>query len=82
MKKVKVISEIPDAMEKELILYFRDGKLNLKQMSIEALWGYVMRAYRTGEDPDDIMHIPQNSYSIGRAEKFGMARERKAKYGR
>lgn len=72
----------PTALEKVLVLYFRDGTVKLNLIPIEVLWAYVRHAYRTGEDPDDIMRIEQNLYAIGRAELFGMAKERNEKYGR
>lgn len=73
---------IPDAREKIVVLYFRDNGLISDLWTVEKLWDYMKQSYITGLDPLDLMFIRQNEYSLGRAEVFGMFRERKDKYGR
>ena len=46
------------------------------------LWDYMARALKYGDDPLDLMHVPQNEYALGVAEVYGMKNERRKKYGR
>jgi hypothetical protein len=70
--------------EKVLVTYYSK---ELKQFVTELwwktqLWEYMARALKYGEDPLDLMHVPQNEYALGRAEVYGMQEERRKKYGR
>lgn len=72
----------PDAREKVIVNCFIFGKLTSELWTVEQLWNYMETALRTGNDPFDLMLISQNEYALGRAEVFGMDKERKIKYGR
>lgn len=70
--------------ERVLVTYYSK---ELKQFVTELwwktqLWEYMARALKYGEDPLDLMHVPQNEYALGRAEVYGMQEERRKKYGR
>ena len=70
--------------ERVLVTYYSK---ELKQFVTELwfksqLWEYMARALKYGEDPLDLMHVPQNEYALGVAEVFGMQKERREKYGR
>lgn len=70
--------------ERVLVTYYSK---ELKQFVTELwwktqLWEYMARALKYGEDPLDLMHVPQNEYALGRAEVYGMQKERREKYGR
>lgn len=72
-----------NANEKVLVLYFGDAHgLICDTWTLESLWNYMKNAYKTGEDPYDLMHISQNEYALGKAEVWGMKNERNKKYGR
>lgn len=71
-----------NANEKVIVLYFEDHGVVCETWAIEKLWNYMSEAYRTGRDPLDLMHISQNEYALGKAELFGMAKERADKFGR
>lgn len=82
MKKQIEQNDIPDAREKVIVNAFYGEKLYSELWTIEKLWNYMRNAYTNGNDPLDLMFIPQNEYSLGRAEVFGLYNERKDKYGR
>lgn len=70
--------------ERVLVTYYSK---ELKQFVTELwwktqLWEYMARALKYGEDPLDLMHVPQNEYALGRAEVYGMKETRRKKYGR
>ena len=71
-----------DANEKVLVTYFLNGKVTTSLWTLEQLWLYEANAIRFGQDPLDLMHVTQNEYALGRAEVFGMRKERSEKYGR
>ena len=82
-KKDYVKNVEQNANEKVLVLYFGDDHgLVCDTWTLEALWNYMKETYKTGLDPYDLMHISQNEYALGKAEVWGMRRERKDKYGR
>lgn len=71
-----------DANEKVIVTFFLNGKVTTALWTLEELWAYEANALRTGQDPYDLMYIEQNMYALGRAEVFGMRKERASKYGR
>lgn len=71
-----------DANEKVIVTFFLNDKVTTALWTLEQLWAYESHALRTGQDPYDLMHIEQNLYALGRAEVFGMRKERMQKYGR
>ena len=75
--KTRAKNDIHDAREKVLVLYFEDHKLSTELWTVESLWSYISRACKTGADPLDIMHIPQNEYALGRAEVFGLRKDKR-----
>jgi hypothetical protein len=72
----------PDAREKVIVNGFLNGVLTSDLWTTEQLWAYMRVALSTGYDPLDIMFVQQNEYALGRAEVFGLNKERKIKYGR
>lgn len=81
-RKKRVKKEEHPSNEKVLVLYFEDHGVVCETWSVEKLWDYMADAYKTGQDPLDLMHIQQNEYALGKAEVFGMHKERSGKYGR
>ena len=75
--KDRAKNEIVDAREKVLVLYFEDHKLSMELWTIESLWSYIKNVVESGLDPLDIMHIPQNEYALGRAEVFGLRKDKR-----
>lgn len=71
-------------IEKVIVLYFdeRTHGLMSELWTLPRLWDYMKDALKYGTDPLDLMHIQQNEYALGRAEVYGMKRERNEKYGR
>ena len=76
---------IPFSSEDKVLVTYYSPKLKRHVTDYwpkERLWEYMAEAYRTGNDPYDLMTISQNEFALGRAEELGMRDERKKKYGR
>lgn len=76
---------IPFSSEDKVLVTYYSPKLKRHVTDYwpkERLWSYMAEAYRTGNDPYDLMAISQNEFALGRAEELGMRDERKKKYGR
>ena len=76
---------IPFGSEDKVLVTYYSPKLKRHVTDYwpkERLWEYMAEAYRTGNDPYDLMTISQNEFALGRAEELGMRDERKNKYGR
>ena len=76
---------IPFGSEDKVLVTYYSPKLKRHVTDYwpkERLWEYMAEAYRTGNDPYDLMTISQNEFALGRAEELGMRDERKKKYGR
>lgn len=68
--------------EKYIIIFFENGKLTAELWPIERIWSYVYTAMKYGFDPLDLMSIEQNEYSLGKAEVYGLKKERDYGLGR
>ena len=68
--------------EKVIVNYFVNGTLFAELWTLDKLWAYMASALKFGFDPLDLMCVQQNQYALGRAEVYGMRKERIAKYGR
>lgn len=76
---------IPFSSEDKVLVTYYSPKLKRHVTDYwpkEQLWSYMAEAYRTGDDPLDLMTITQNEFALGSAEVYGMRDERKDKYGR